>query len=157
MSQSTIVSAPGKVLLAGGYLVLDPLYSGLVLATSSRFYTIIRPSTPSRTKEPDQKHELLINVRAGQFPQNGSEWTFAVIVGSAVEVRAVGLAKNKFVQITLDCALRYALERLNAEFGEEGSKELLKRVRGDGHGNGLDIVVLADNDFYSQRETVSLF
>jgi phosphomevalonate kinase len=34
----TVVSAPGKVLVAGGYLVLDPAYSGLVIATSSRFY-----------------------------------------------------------------------------------------------------------------------
>lgn len=38
----TVVSSPGKVLIAGGYLVLDPAYSGTVVSTSSRFYTIVR-------------------------------------------------------------------------------------------------------------------
>ena len=31
-------SAPGKVLLSGGYLILDQPYSGLVLSTSARFF-----------------------------------------------------------------------------------------------------------------------
>lgn len=38
----TAISAPGKVLLAGGYLVLDPKYSGVVVSTSARFYTFIK-------------------------------------------------------------------------------------------------------------------
>jgi hypothetical protein len=42
MARSTTVSSPGKVLAAGGYLVLDPAYSGVVISTSSRFYTVIR-------------------------------------------------------------------------------------------------------------------
>lgn len=32
------VSAPGKALVTGGYLVLDERFSGLVLSTSARFY-----------------------------------------------------------------------------------------------------------------------
>ena len=44
---ATVVSAPGKVLLAGGYLILDPRYSGIVVSTSSRFYSVVAPaSTP---------------------------------------------------------------------------------------------------------------
>jgi phosphomevalonate kinase len=43
---STVVSCSGKVLLAGGYLVLDRNYTGLVASTSSRFYTVIRQSAP---------------------------------------------------------------------------------------------------------------
>ncbi|THH07989.1 hypothetical protein EW145_g3017 [Phellinidium pouzarii] len=35
--EPTVVSASGKVLLAGGYLVLDQKYSGTVVSTSSRF------------------------------------------------------------------------------------------------------------------------
>lgn len=35
----TCVSAPGKVLLVGGYLVLDEQYSGLVLSSTARFYS----------------------------------------------------------------------------------------------------------------------
>ncbi|KAH9924492.1 uncharacterized protein B0H18DRAFT_1119836 [Fomitopsis serialis] len=38
---TTVVYVPGKVLLTGGYLVLDPAYSGVV-STSARFYTTVR-------------------------------------------------------------------------------------------------------------------
>ena len=38
----TAVSAPGKVLLAGGYLVLDRAYTGLVFGLSSRIHVIVR-------------------------------------------------------------------------------------------------------------------
>lgn len=38
---SVCVSAPGKVLITGGYLVLDPKHAGLVLASSARFYAHI--------------------------------------------------------------------------------------------------------------------
>ena len=62
-----VVSAPGKVLIAGGYLVLDPKYTGIVVSTSSRFYTIIRSSgSPS-----------LIQVRSPQFIN--AEWEASVI------------------------------------------------------------------------------
>ena len=40
----TTCSAPGKILLAGGYLVLDPAYSGLVLSLSARIYATVRNS-----------------------------------------------------------------------------------------------------------------
>ncbi|KAG1770440.1 ribosomal protein S5 domain 2-type protein [Suillus occidentalis] len=46
-STTTIVSAPGKVLAAGGYLVLDQQYPGVVISTSSRFYTVIQASSGS--------------------------------------------------------------------------------------------------------------
>lgn len=37
----TAVSAPGKVLLAGGYLVLEREYTGLVFGLSARIHVII--------------------------------------------------------------------------------------------------------------------
>ncbi len=36
----TAVSAPGKVLLAGGYLVLDRVYTGLVFGLSARIHVV---------------------------------------------------------------------------------------------------------------------
>jgi phosphomevalonate kinase len=39
---STAVSAPGKVLLAGGYLVLDRAYTGLVFGLSARIHVLVR-------------------------------------------------------------------------------------------------------------------
>lgn len=40
---SVAISAPGKVLLAGGYLVLDRDYTGLVFGLSARIHVIVRP------------------------------------------------------------------------------------------------------------------
>jgi len=39
------VSAPGKVLLTGGYLVLDRKYTGLVFGLSARIHVLVRPLT----------------------------------------------------------------------------------------------------------------
>lgn len=38
----TAVSAPGKVLLTGGYLVLDRKYTGTVLALDARIHVIVQ-------------------------------------------------------------------------------------------------------------------
>jgi len=44
MSETPIaVSAPGKVLLAGGYLVLDRKYNGLVFGLDARIHVIVKP------------------------------------------------------------------------------------------------------------------
>ena len=81
-STTTVVSSPGKVLLAGGYLVLDPRYSGIVVSTSSRFYTAIH--TDPNSKELGSN---LIQVRSPQFLD--AVWRYSVTIdGSAVVVAA---------------------------------------------------------------------
>lgn len=42
MPSSTAVSAPGKVFLAGGYLVLDRAYTALVFGLSSRIHVLVQ-------------------------------------------------------------------------------------------------------------------
>lgn len=141
--KTTLVSAPGKVLLAGGFLVLDPQYFGIVISTSARFYTLIRPSSSSSDSE-----SITIKVQAAQFPSSDSIWTYALSFAQGkVELKPVDdqSGGNKFVHLTLDCALRYAQEVV----GEEGIKK--------GLGGGVEIIVLADNDFYSQSDKVSQF
>lgn len=64
---STTVSAPGKVLIAGGYLVLDRDYSGLVVSTSSRFYTSISSSGQGVN---------CIKVRSPQFKD--ATWSYSI-------------------------------------------------------------------------------
>jgi hypothetical protein len=64
---SLVISAPGKVLVAGGYLVLDPAYSGVVVSTSSRFYTAI---TPGNTN--------CILVRSPQFVNATWSYTWSI-------------------------------------------------------------------------------
>jgi len=76
MSSTTVVSAPGKVLIAGGYLVLDPLYSGVVVSTSSRFYTTIESA---RSPKP-----LTIRVRSPQFQE--AIWSYSVVLNESTPV-----------------------------------------------------------------------
>ncbi|KAF8274552.1 Phosphomevalonate kinase [Lactarius quietus] len=92
---SLVVSAPGKVLLAGGYLVLDPAYSGVVVSTSSRFYTVINPGNAGR-----------IVVRSPQFVN--ATWSYTCADAST----------NKFVHLALQKTLSLALEKKgSAELG----------------------------------------
>lgn len=64
-----VVSAPGKVLLAGGYLVLDRAHTGLVFGLSARVYVHVK-STPSLI---DTDPSLLV-VRSPQF--TNAEWRY---------------------------------------------------------------------------------
>lgn len=41
-NSSNVVSAPGKVLLAGGYLVLDREYTGLVVGLDARIHVHVQ-------------------------------------------------------------------------------------------------------------------
>ncbi|KAK9144225.1 hypothetical protein Sjap_004128 [Stephania japonica] len=43
MAVTVVASAPGKVLMTGGYLILERPNAGLVLSTNSRFYAIVKP------------------------------------------------------------------------------------------------------------------
>ncbi|KAF6760281.1 phosphomevalonate kinase [Ephemerocybe angulata] len=103
MSRSTVVSAPGKVLIAGGYLVLDPAFSGTVVSTSSRFYTVIQDQTGQDANT--------IRVRSPQFLD--ATWTYAVAFESTtvhVEPASANTSKNKFVHLALQKALSLAVE-----------------------------------------------
>ena len=42
MSEEFVVSAPAKVLVAGGFLVLERPHTGTVLALDARFYAAVR-------------------------------------------------------------------------------------------------------------------
>jgi len=77
MVQTTVVSAPGKVLIAGGYLVLDPAYSGIVVSTSSRFYTAI---SDQQSPEPG-----VVRVRSPQFFE--AIWLFSVSLDPTVVIK----------------------------------------------------------------------
>lgn len=68
MAHTTVISSPGKVLAAGGYLVLDPAYSGVVISTSARFYAVVRDSGGADK----------IEVRSPQFID--AVWNYAVEV-----------------------------------------------------------------------------
>ncbi|KAJ7579260.1 phosphomevalonate kinase [Mycena floridula] len=130
---STVVSAPGKVLIAGGYLVLDPSYSGIVVSTSSRFYTVVQAAAATNR----------IQVRSPQFLD--ATWDYSIHFQPQVVMEAApeNTSKNKFVHLALQSTIALACEIK----GVDAIQNVLE--------NGLNIVIVGDNDFYSQRATLA--
>ncbi|RVD84176.1 uncharacterized protein DFL_005940 [Arthrobotrys flagrans] len=124
-SEPTAVSAPGKVLLAGGYTVLDPSCRGLVFALSARIHCV---ATPSRDPSTPGK----ITVRSPQFQD--AIWEYQV---SASDSDGAGVSvvqtndgdPNPFVLTTL----KYTLSYLSLPAPP-----------------ATTLTILADNPYYSQ-------
>lgn len=130
------VSAPGKVLLAGGYLVLDRKHSGLVFGLSARINVIageIHTSPGVQLNEivVDSPQFLEAQWRYGYHlaPEGGGIKVTQLQVGSAIQ-------KNSFVETTLSYALTY-ISRLQ----NQHSWQSLSSSR---------LIILADNDYYSR-------
>ena len=155
--RETTVSAPGKVLVAGGYLVLDPAYPGLVISTSSRFYCHAQSLTSSSPQENVDGSSCVIAVRSPQFVN--AVWVYRAlavkddqgkqhwILEQTAESREKA-GRNPFVSLALAYTLRLAAEL-------KGSDEVEALFQRTGPA-GIEITVAADNDFYSQRETLNL-
>lgn len=88
-----VFSAPGKALIAGGYLVLDPLYNAYVTALSSRMHAHIESLAP-----------LEISTVRVRSPQFGGEWIFE-IDGDKISEREN--RKNPFLSATIKTVLNY--------------------------------------------------
>ena len=93
---SYTVSAPGKVLLAGGYLVLESPNVGLVLAVDRRFYTTV---------------EVLEGEATGRIvvdsPQFAQQWVYQYTAEGVLQSETE--SKNPFVEKTLAVALAHLL------------------------------------------------
>ncbi|RKO96223.1 hypothetical protein CXG81DRAFT_28553 [Caulochytrium protostelioides] len=161
-------SVPGKVLIAGGYVVLDPAYEGLVLAVSARFQTRVAPSillspspspsNPSPSLPPpvtvgSTERIVRVHVRSPQFTDG--TWDYDVYGASEPPVvHLVELAgrENPFVAAAIRIVVLANLHR-------HGLAELKRRF---GQGNGprgsslsaIQITCTADNAFYSQASAV---
>jgi phosphomevalonate kinase len=137
MSPSAVaVSAPGKVLFAGGFLVLDRKHTGLVFGLNARIHVHIEP-WPQAAPEAGSTQVL---VQSPQF--QGAKWLYSISepgdTNEVVGVKQVEDSKdsaqssNKFVETTL----RYALTYLSHH-----SRNIATNAR---------ISILADDDYYSQ-------
>ena len=68
------VSAPGKVLLAGGYLVVDRAHTGLVLGLDARIHVLVEPLV---TLDGVTLSEIV--VKSPQF--HDAEWRYGYRIG----------------------------------------------------------------------------
>ncbi|KAF7718556.1 Phosphomevalonate kinase [Penicillium ucsense] len=161
-SSITALSAPGKVLLTGGYLVLDRAYTGTVFALDARIHVVVQqkrrghrrgPSTASadvRSTAPsgdahDNKAEDevveeqdTIVVVSPQFKD--AIWEYGVQRcengGGVKAIQKSNGPRNPFVETSLSYALTYI--SYVADSKDFGS---------------LTVTILADNDYYSETAT----
>ena len=134
--ESITVSAPGKALIAGGYLVLEPHNPGLVLAAEGcRFHTTVmfRPiysgcdETSSDANNISLFHSIPLDVYSPQFDrvfsynlfyssQNGIEVSDTLACLRLTPRKTVGPQEpNKFVERSLLLALGYLHQSMGAE------------------------------------------
>ncbi|KAJ1969104.1 phosphomevalonate kinase [Dispira parvispora] len=141
---TTVASSPGKVLLAGGYLVLDQHYQGLVVGASARFYCAVT------TFKPDDKTHFADNtfpivVQSPQF--ESAEWAYTLSYLPELKIWKLSentALRNPFVEIVLF----YTFNLLEYTLGHEMFVQRWNNA-------GLKIKVFGDNDFYSQQERLS--
>ncbi|ROV95263.1 hypothetical protein VPNG_08980 [Cytospora leucostoma] len=134
-SSQTAVSAPGKVLLAGGYLVTDRDYTGLVFGLNARI-NVVAQRIP--TSQGVQLTEIV--VESPQFV--GGTWRYGYHLapedgGITVTQLQVGSTydSNPFIETTLTYALTYI-----ARVAHQRPSHSFKPAR---------LTILADTDYYS--------
>ncbi|OTB01106.1 hypothetical protein M426DRAFT_323755 [Hypoxylon sp. CI-4A] len=134
-STPTAVSAPGKVLLAGGYLVLDRQHTGLVFGLSARINVIAQEI---KTSEGVQLSEIVVD--SPQFHE--AQWRYGYHLtpeGGGIKLTQLQVGSeinpNPFVEVTLAYALTYitAAGNLKASYTFDP----------------VQLTILADNDYYS--------
>ncbi|KAF1335531.1 Phosphomevalonate kinase, partial [Globisporangium splendens] len=138
------VSAPGKVLITGGYLVLDAQYSGLVLASTARFYTRICSVKTEAAVSVNSSDGIDVRIESPQFGQvvcgtlhrDGKSGINQFVVSETSD-------RNAYIEETLVCAMNGIAGVAPHSIASKAHAlhEAASRVR---------VVLEADNDFYSQ-------
>ncbi|KAK4934216.1 phosphomevalonate kinase, partial [Elasticomyces elasticus] len=140
------VSAPGKVLFAGGFLVLDRRHTGLVLGLDARIHVHVQEWKSTALTPLSDKHKFVL-VKSPQFQK--ANWLYSVehtTDGRALPIKQIAddpsltQTRNKFVETTLQYVLTYYMHsQPNAWL--------------DGLSN-CQITILADENYYSQTDTI---
>ncbi|SPJ74720.1 related to phosphomevalonate kinase [Fusarium torulosum] len=135
------ISAPGKVFLAGGYLVLDQEYTAFVFGLNARINII---AGEIHTTAGVQLTEIVVD--SPQFLE--AQWRYGYHLageGGGIKVTQLQVGAqinpNPFVETTLSYALTY-----------------IDRVAGHRSSHSMTparLIILADNDYYSHSESES--
>lgn len=168
------VSAPGKALIAGGYLVLEPNNPGLVLAAEGcRFHTTVlfrqvysadggMNVDYTDDSEDDGRHSIPLDVYSPQFDRVFS-YHLSYSLQNAIEENdsdacirlsprkaAVPQEPNKFVERSLLLAFGYLHQSMGAESFHARLQQHQQQCQLNGEVSALAMKLRADNDFYSQ-------
>eukprot|EP01062_Namystynia_karyoxenos_P034313 TRINITY_DN25169_c0_g1_i1.p1 TRINITY_DN25169_c0_g1~~TRINITY_DN25169_c0_g1_i1.p1 ORF type:complete len:521 (+),score=127.43 TRINITY_DN25169_c0_g1_i1:79-1641(+) len=146
MGEVCAVSAPGKVLVCGGYLITDRPNIGLSLALSSRFHTVARRK-PNGPGGPALGAEWAVDVVSPQFSRTFPMRVLVRPNGSGEGRPAVSLASdggaNPFIAAAVLFATAVAVARRTSGEGAAAAAAAVGAA-------ALELRLYADNDFYSQ-------
>ncbi|SCZ95139.1 BZ3500_MvSof-1268-A1-R1_Chr11-3g03631 [Microbotryum saponariae] len=153
LSAPTIVSCSGKVLLAGGYLVLARQHHGFVLSTPSRFYTVVRDLVRERTDPLTFK----ITVDSPQFV--GARWVYDVARAEHADTGTDADADEKDPSWTVRADPNNASCNAFVHLSIQSTISLASALFPSlGHSlavSDLHILIVGSNDFYSQQRAHS--
>lgn len=138
---AVVASAPGKVLMAGGYLVLERPNAGIVLSTNARFYAIFKPLYDAL--ESDSLAVEWIDLKVNS-PQMSRETTYKMSLKDFT-LQCSSESKNPFVEY----AVQYSIAAAYTKLDKNKRNQLLKLLS-----QGMDITILGCNDFYSYRNQI---
>ena len=138
---SQTVSAPGKALIAGGYLVLEAPNVGLVIGASSRFYTTIRSTSLDNQSTTSISSSTEINILVNS-PQFHTKFLYKYNLDDNT-LQLVSENSNEFVEKCLSLVLSFCRESLTLD-------KFRQNIIDHYTNKQLCITLRADNDFYSQ-------
>ncbi|XP_072987582.1 phosphomevalonate kinase, peroxisomal isoform X1 [Typha latifolia] len=139
-----VASAPGKVLITGGYLILERPNAGIVLSTTARFYAIVRPLYEEI--KPESWAWAWADVKVSS-PQLSRQSTYKLsLKNSSLQPTSSRQSTNPFVEQAVQYAVAASKEILSDKEKKEAIDKLLLK--------GLDITILGCNDFYSYRNQI---
>ncbi|XP_077234915.1 phosphomevalonate kinase, peroxisomal-like [Tasmannia lanceolata] len=145
-AMAVVVSAPGKVLMTGGYLILERPNAGLVLSTASRFYAIVKPLYEDI--KPVSWAWAWSDVRVTS-PQLSRETTYKLsLKNSTLQSISSRDSSNPFVEQ----AVQYAVAAAHTICIDKSKKDVLQKLLLQ----GLDITIIGCNDFYSYRNHIEV-
>ncbi|CAL1399528.1 unnamed protein product [Linum trigynum] len=140
---AVVASAPGKVLLTGGYLILERPNAGIVLSTNARFHAIVKPLFDQLSPESWAWGWSDVKLTS---PQLNRESMYKLSLKNFNLQRVSSSdSGNPFVEH----AVEYAVAAANATFDRSKKDALDKLLL-----QGLDITILGGNDFYSYRSQI---
>ncbi|KAI8324010.1 Phosphomevalonate kinase [Martensiomyces pterosporus] len=151
-SPATLASAPGKVLVVGGYLVLDRSYSGLVVGTDTCLYAAVHTQVLDTASAPTLRaSDIPVLVVSPQFNSAWWKYVFSTESSTLVQYESADGGSNAFVEVVLEAALGLANDYARSRVAEMAAAE---PELPPANRKGLKIALMADNDFYSQRRTL---
>lgn len=138
---AVVASAPGKVLMTGGYLILERPNAGIVLSTNARFYAIVKPLYDEL--KPDCWAWAWTDVKLTSPQMERESWYKMSMKHFTLQCSSE--SRNPFVEY----AVQYAVAAAYATFDKNKKDALNKLLL-----HGFDITILGCNDFYSYRNQI---